>query len=52
MEGVTKEMDMALKAKIDVEVALNVLKDMMQKMEKHQLASKEHIEMFLKLAKA
>ena len=37
-------MDMALKAKIDAHVALNVVKDKMKKMENHQLNAKEHLE--------
>ena len=50
MKGVTKDMDMALRDKIDADVAFNVLKDRMQRMEKHQLAAKEHLKMYLKLA--
>ena len=44
-------MDMAFKSKTDVEVALNVLEDRMQKMEKLHLIAKEHLEMHLMLIK-
>ena len=44
-------MDMALKNMIDVDVVLNVLKDRMQKMEKHQLNANGHLEMFLRPTK-
>ena len=44
-------MDMALKAKTDVEVALSVLRDMLQRMEKHHVATKEHVELYLKPVK-
>ena len=51
MEGITKEIEMALNAKTSVDVALNVLKDYMQKMEKHQLVAKQGVQMCPKLAK-
>ena len=51
MVGVTKEMEMAFKAKTDAEVALNVLKNKMQRMEKHQMVAREQVELYLKLAK-
>ena len=35
LEGITKEMDMASKAKMDANVATNVLKDKMNKLKKH-----------------
>ena len=46
METITKEMEMALKAKIDPEVALNVLKDRMQRMEKHQLVAEKQRKLY------
>ena len=51
LEGVIKETDMVLEAKIDAEVALNVMKDRMQRMENHDLTTKEHPEMYLKMTK-
>ena len=50
-DGVTKEMEMALRAKTDAKVALNVLKDRMQRMEKHPMVAKEQVELYLKRAK-
>ena len=43
MKSVTKEMEMTFGAKIDAKVALSMLKDRIQRMEKHQLAAKEQL---------
>ena len=51
VEGVIKEMEMALRVKTNAEVALNVLKDRMHRMEKHQMATRKQVEFYLKLAK-
>ena len=47
MKGIEKGMELALKAKLDADVALNVLKDIMQKMGKHYMVAREHVERYL-----
>ena len=46
LEGIRKEMDMDLSAKIVADVTLSVLKDKAKKMEKHQNNAKDYLSMY------